>query len=85
MKDFFSRNAVSILANLITVIVLIISLSIAWGQINSQVDFNKVTISENRDNIKVFQVEARSNAVQFAEIQKDLAYIKALLVEMRGK
>lgn len=85
MKDFFSRNAVSILANLITVIVLIISLSIAWGQINSQVDFNKVTINENRENIKVFQVEARSNAVQFAEIQKDLAYIKALLVEMRGK
>jgi hypothetical protein len=85
MKDFFSRNGVSILANLITVVVLLISLAVAWGQINSQVEFNKITIAENHDNIKVFQVEARSNDVQFAEIQKDLAYIKVLLIEMRGK
>ena len=85
MKDFFSRNGVSIIANLITVIVLLVSLAVAWGQINSQVDYNKVTIAENRSNIRAFEIESKSNAVQFAEIQKDLAYIKALLVEIRGK
>ena len=85
MKEFFSRNGVSILANTITIVVLLISLAVAWGQISSQVSHNEATILENRDNIKVFQLESRSNAVQFAEIQKDLAYIKTLLLEMRGK
>jgi len=85
MKDFFSRNGVSIIANLITVIVLLIGLAVAWGQINSQVDYNEITIMENRGSIRAFQIESKSNAVQFAEIQKDLAYIKALLVEIRGK
>lgn len=85
MKDFFSRNGVSIFANLITIVVLLVSLAIAWGQIESQVDFNKVTIAENRYNIRTFEIESKANAVQFAEIQKDLAYIKALLLEMRGK
>ena len=85
MKDFFSRNGVSIIANLITVIVLLIGLAVAWGQINSQVEYNEITIMENRESIRAFQIESKSNAVQFAEIQKDLAYIKALLVEIRGK
>ena len=85
MKEFFSRNGVSIIANMITIVVLLISLAVAWGQISSQVDFNKVTILENRNNIRIFQIESRDNAVQFAEIQKDLAYIKALLIEIRGK
>jgi len=84
MKDFFSRNGVSILANLITVIVLLVSLAVAWGQISSAVEYNTNEIKTNRAEIIILRLDAVTNKVQYAEIQKDIQYIKQILIEMKN-
>ena len=90
MKGFLMRNGVALLFNLITVVVMIIALSVAWGKLNAQVSANSAITMENRADIKIFQSESKANAVQFAEIQKDLteirkdlAEIQVLLIEVR--
>lgn len=92
MKEFFMRNGVALLFNAITVVLMIIALSVAWGTINATVSYNTMSIREVKDEIKIFQLESKANAVQFAEIQKDLteirkdlAYIQVLLTELRDE
>jgi hypothetical protein len=92
MKEFLMRNGVALLFNLITIVVMIVALAVAWGKITAEVSYNAALIQETRADIKVFQLESKANAVQFAEIQKDLteirkdlSYIQALLTELRDE
>lgn len=85
MKDFFSRNAVAIVANAITVIVLIIGLAVTWGGLRVEVSHNVATISSNLDKIETLRTWANLTDIQYTEIRVKLANIEGLLLELRER
>jgi len=81
MKEFFTRNV----GNLITIILLIISLSIAYGVVKTNVAYNTQHIESNAAQIERIRTWANKTDVQYTEIRVKLQNIEALLLEMREK
>ena len=91
-KTFLVRNGITLLMNIITIIAFIVMFSTAWGKLGAQINFHRALIDETRLEIKVLQAESKANAVQFAEIQKDLTEIRkdlgsiqVVLIDLRDR
>ena len=74
-----------ILKNVVTVVVLIVSIAIAWGVIRSDVVHNAHAITANAIEIRANSDEIVEGRVTRQEILTKLSYIEALLLELRDK
>ena len=79
VKNIFVNN----IGNLITIFILIAGLAIAWGIIRTEVSHNTDVIARNESHIDTIKVWQSQTDVKYAEIQKDLQYIKALLLNLQ--
>lgn len=79
MRDFFTRN----IGNLITIILLIISLSVAFGVVKTHVAYNTSSIQTNVKQIEKLREWANKTDIQYTEIRVKLQNIESLLLEMR--
>lgn len=95
-KTICMRDIMYLVFNVITIIVVILTLAAGYGGLKSDVVHNteyieKTNIVVERNSSKIEQIgneakiDSKNNAVQFAQIQTDLQYIKTLLLELRDK
>ena len=71
--------------NIITVVVLIIGMAVAWGIIRTEVNYNAVGIDKNFVQIDHLKTWANQVDIQYTEIRVKLQNIEALLLDVKSR